>query len=349
MSLKRVLVSSIVIFLISYGQLYHSYKNKNPNFGNNDYFKYREMVTNPLDFTVTEAPFIYRQFTTLVSRVILDAGIFYPTEINYKCEVAEQKVFFAILSSNYIGLFLCFLTMIYYLNMEIKRLDIKELLFPIFLVMTSFGYTVNGLSVQTEGWTYFFNTLLFILFLKRQYYLFCLFAFLSILNKELSSIYMSIFLFSLITHRYLQSKKLDITTLKYLSVTLFSFFVYFAIRKFIIPVAGAYEHQLELSRMVDNLWSFRLGMSYILQGVLSLGALLIFFFFLIINKKLDHIYKNEKIFSLLLVVFGLYLIGILTGIGENVGRILSSLTPVMVLIALPYLSFKNEENLFARL
>jgi len=91
-----LLLRFLVFILVSYGLLYFSYKYFSPNYGQSDFFHYYKMVLHPLDFTVTESPFIYRQFSTVITSLIVKSGIYYNTEISYVQEGIKQNVFFGV-------------------------------------------------------------------------------------------------------------------------------------------------------------------------------------------------------------------------------------------------------------
>ena len=50
-------------------------------------------------------------------------------------------------------------------------------------------------------------------------------------------------------------------------------------------------------------------------------------------------------FSLIMSIFILVIVGLMSGIGNNIGRIVSSMTPIIVLISLKYIDLKYEKNL----
>ena len=97
MNLKNLSLYFLILLFVTYGQFYHQYKFSDPNLGNNDYFNYKEMITTPLNIDATGSPFVYRQFTTLISKVIYDLGIFYDSKIVFTSNNDEQRIYFSIL------------------------------------------------------------------------------------------------------------------------------------------------------------------------------------------------------------------------------------------------------------
>src|SRR5579863_9142962 len=65
-----------VLSLASYGLLYFSYKWYAPTDGDFVY-EYYKMYVRPVDFSIADAPFIYRQFSAALSNMIYSSGIYY--------------------------------------------------------------------------------------------------------------------------------------------------------------------------------------------------------------------------------------------------------------------------------
>ena len=118
--------------LITSSQFYYSYKFSDPNYGNSDFFQYAGMVEDPFDSESAESPFIYRQFTTLIANFIYSNGIFYDTEISFKTDIETQNIFFALLTSNYLGILFCFFTLIYYVKKYLNEKSIILYFFQFF-------------------------------------------------------------------------------------------------------------------------------------------------------------------------------------------------------------------------
>ena len=85
--------------------------------------------------------------------------------------------------------------------------------------------------------------------------------------------------------------------------------------------------------------------SLIRQGILSITSLIILLFFILINNRYYDLIKDKMTFSLIMSIFILFIVGLMSGIGNNIGRIISSMTPIIVLISLKYIDSKYEKNL----
>ena len=75
------LVRLALLFAVSYGLLYFSYKYYVPWSGGHDFTSYYKMYLSPFDFTAAPAPFIYRQLSAIVTHLVYAAGIYYPNAI----------------------------------------------------------------------------------------------------------------------------------------------------------------------------------------------------------------------------------------------------------------------------
>jgi hypothetical protein len=344
MNFRNLSLYFIILSFVTYGQFYHQYKFSDPNLGNNDYFNYKEMIIKPLSIDATGSPFVYRQFTTLVSKVIYDLGIFYDSKIVFTSNNDEKRVYFSILLSNFIGIFLCLFSLIFFLTKYYHLKSVEIIFFPILLITSSFGYIFSGLSVLTEGWTYFFNLLIFLFFIHGRYLPFLIISIISILNKEISVIYITMFIFFNIIHDLFFAKKINISRIKYISTSLLSFLLYTFIRKIVLPTSG-HEGQLEPTSWIENLTNFSLNTSFIFQGILSVGVFGILILLSIYSHKIRDFYNDKYLFGITFTIFSLYILGLMTGIGNNIGRIVSSISPIISFLIVIKLIQKNEKTL----
>jgi hypothetical protein len=100
------LIRLVLLFAVSYGMLYFSYKYYLPQSGGNDFFQYYEMYRSPLDFSVARSPFVYRQVSAIATHLIYVTSIYYPNAIWFHdvgydqhlffCSIAHQLHFFGI-------------------------------------------------------------------------------------------------------------------------------------------------------------------------------------------------------------------------------------------------------------
>ena len=133
----------------------------------------------------------------------------------------------------------------------------------------------------------------------------------------------------------------------YLIASAFSFLFYFFIRE-IFQISGN-EHQVNLDLIIVNLLPNIQGIfskEFFLQSILSqnlvITAFLVFFATIIFNK--DYLIIFLPFFMTALMLFLLSLVG---GIGNNTGRILSLVSPMLIItitmfIRENYFKFKNS-------
>jgi hypothetical protein len=115
-------------------------------------------------------------------------------------------------------------------------------------------------------------------------------------------------------------------------------------RKKILPTPG-YEGHLEPKSWIENLSNISLNFSFLFQGIFSVGVFGILIVLLIYSKRIRDFYNNKYLFGITLTIFSLYILGLMTGIGNNIGRILSSITPIISFLIIIKLVLKNEKTL----
>ena len=111
-----------------------------------------------------------------------------------------------------------------------------------------------------------------------------------------------------------------------------------------LPSPG-HEQQLNPISWIENLSNFSLNPSFIFQGFLSVGVFGILILIVFYSKRIKDFYNDKYLFGITLTIFGLYIVGIMSGIGNNVGRIVSSITPVISFLIVVKLILKNEQTL----
>jgi hypothetical protein len=61
--------------ILLYGYVYTAYKYGNPLLGRNDFFRYEGMIGHPFDFSAAPAPFVLRQFPTIIASLFYRLGL----------------------------------------------------------------------------------------------------------------------------------------------------------------------------------------------------------------------------------------------------------------------------------
>jgi hypothetical protein len=314
--------------------LYFSYKYYSPDYGASDFYAYYKMVLHPLDFSVAPSPLIYRQFSTLITSLIFKMGIFYNMEISYVNEAINQRVFFAFILSNYIALALTALTIMKIIDIEIGKETILSPLFGGVLVFLSFGTLVYVLTGLVEGWTWFFIAFAFYAFKKQNIYLFAVILIVAIFQKEVVSIIFGVISFIFFVLDYLKDRKVNKTYLKFFAISFASFVLYLLLRKVFLPISG-YENQLNLQSLIETFLNYSIFTSNkLFTTIFSQNLFFIYILFFVLVFK----YRKEEFKTFLALLSAwtlLYMIGMATDLGTNIGRILLVLSPLFAV----YISF----------
>ncbi len=331
----------IFFFLISYGMLYFSYKYYSPDFGASDFYAYYKMVLNPLDLDVAPSPLIYRQFSTLISFLIWKMDIFYNMKIAYVHEGINQKVFFAFILSNYLSLLLTAFIVSKIVDLEIGKVTILAPIVGGILCYLSFGTSVYVLTGLVEGWTWFFIALAFYAFKKDNLYLFIFVMILAIFQKEVISIIFGVI--SAVFFLFKYNDRFNKRYLKYFIISLLSFIIYILMRKVFIPVEG-FENQLSGSLLVETFLNYSIFTSNkLFTTIFSQNLLFIYMMFTLIAIYY-RLVKIDILLALLSIWTLLYMIGMATDLGTNIGRILLVLSPLFSIYIAYYLYLFDNIN-----
>lgn len=331
-----------ILFLVSYGILYFSYKYYTPEQGGNDFFEYYQMYLNPLDFSQARAPFIYRQVSAVLTHLVYAAGIHYPNEIAFNNSNYSQQLFFSALFSNYIALLL---TAIFVGLTIYKTKKSRSFLAPIFggmLCFLAFMVQQTVITGLTEGWSWFLVILCFFGYQMKNFSIVAFALILSLFQRETIPVAFGVIASIDWLIRPDPSKQKQFFYLKVLICSLLVSVGYIILRKVLIPIEG-HNYQLSLSNSIANLLDcFPPSKQLIMQGALSqniyfvfLGAVLTI---LVLRYQsspkqfwkgyLVSTLKATGFFQLTCALIVLDIIGLAAGIGNNIGRIGSVLTPI---------------------
>jgi hypothetical protein len=337
MKLKKYTKNFLWIISFSIALFYHNYKHKVVEIGNGDYGAYLNIAKTPFDPLVTDEPFNMRQLTPMMARLVVESGLYYPTIVLHTNKVEEQRYFFAFMLVNYIGLILMLMLLMEMYDYYFPELRYFERIASIGLITGSMGFLFSGLSMMTEGWTYFFNLLLFYLFLRKKYLIYLLIGILSIFQRETSLIFAVGLFGMLFLVEYYCNK--DWSALKslwlWIGISIVILAIYLILKKlFFSNPLGGNQEQISLNAMVSRLLEFRFTGEWINQIIFTQW---IFIGLLFLNFA---IIRRRTLFTLLQIAYSLsvlflIIIGIITGIGPNIGRILSSTTPIWVFLFFP--------------
>jgi hypothetical protein len=161
-------------FIAIFGYLYYCYKFGSPNLGNNDFYRYQEMVRHPFDLTATPAPFVLRQVPTFVAYLFYKLGIFYDTRTNLDVilpdlpdAIETKKIFFALILSNALAVALSFAVALSYIRRKTLNNDILISFSYLGIMLSYFYLPFSFIAPLSSGWGWLVSTILAIAMLER--------------------------------------------------------------------------------------------------------------------------------------------------------------------------------------
>jgi hypothetical protein len=257
------------IFL--YGYVYSAYKHGNPLFGQNDFFRYKEMVGSPFDFSATTAPFVLRQIPAVVASAFYNLGFHYDTKAVVDLiglDDDTKRRFFGLVLSNGLAVCLSFAVLAGYLRIKLSRDSLADL-FALFGIFAAWFYFPSGvIAPLTVGWGWLVSALFAIAFLEKNMALTCVATLIGMFSRETTLIFALTMFSSLLLFDGQRDRRVVSSVLVLIAGCL----AYLILRKL---YAAGYEHQIEPGSIVRNLMAFDLSRDFIFQSVLSQGLMLV--------------------------------------------------------------------------
>jgi len=319
-----------LIILLTYGFLYSGYKLWTPeSTGGNDFYEYYKMFLDPLNNSAA-APFVYRQFSAWIVYFIDLTNLNYDTLISFNNPLISQSTFLAAIISSYIALVLTSLIITYSIDIVFGKTFTFVPIVAGLIVFFSFNTIPHNISGIFEAWSWFFYALIFFLYLKKSKFIF-LFLLLSITQRELIPVVFGVMSFISISFEIKKNnfnlfKSFDF---KILIISMFSFLIYILVRTQFFPIPGN-ENQLLLTSILLNLTNFRPNLSFLIPVFFSQNILFLYLISFGLKRwNKDNFKQLSKVLSVYLV---LAVMGIGTGIGDNLGRILSQFNPILIIM-----------------
>jgi hypothetical protein len=175
-----------------YGYIYTAYKYGNPLFGRNDFFKYKEIVGDPFDYSATTAPFVLRQIPGIVASIFYKLGVHYDTKTVTDLigmDADTKRRFLALILSNALAVCLSFTILAGYLRRKLTRTGILDAfaLFGIFAAW--FYFPTVAIAPVTVGWGWFASSLFVIAFVERSFTLTCLACLVALFSRETTLVF----------------------------------------------------------------------------------------------------------------------------------------------------------------
>jgi hypothetical protein len=323
---RRALYGAIFA-LASYGQLYVAYKDFEPATRGVDFFRYRLMYEHPLDFTVTQAPFVYRQISAVLTYLVYKMGVFFDTPIAFQTDSETQRLLFAALVVNYTSLLLAALVATALVDRLTER-DVPEFsLLAGFLCLLSFYAPVDVITGLTDGVAWLLIASLFYLYLVENRWLLAILFAVAVLQREtVFVIFGSIALFRLAVHPPSRGYNWFV-----LLAAAAGAMAYLVMRKLLFPAAG-HRVQLDFAAWPMNFLTFRWTGDVAREGILAQNVVFICLGTAAVLRLLGR--RLSPWLPVACVAFlALWLLGMATLIGNSLGRITAELTPLIAALS----------------
>src|SRR5262249_54926698 len=147
-----------------------------------DFYEYYPMYQRPLDFGAAGSPFIYRQVSALLTHAIYAAGLYYPHDIAFADPQIDQRMFFAALLTNYLGLVLA--AALAGSVAERETGSVTSSLIAGFLCLLSFHSQTAVIAGMTDGVSWAFVAALYLFYGQRRRVPFAALIALAIFQRE---------------------------------------------------------------------------------------------------------------------------------------------------------------------
>lgn len=322
--LRKFLFRFLLLVVASYGALYFSYKWYAP--GHFDFQTYyAPMYQRPLDFHAANPSHVFRQGTALLTYLLRAAGAYYPAKIAYAHPGIGQRLFFAALLANYLGLILA--STLAGSIVERNGTHGTAPLLAGLLCIASFATQSFVLTGATAGLTWAFMALIYLLMLSRSRWCLGLALLLSIFQRELIVVVFAVLsLFQLLT------KPRDRASARFvLVVSLLCFGLYVGVRQ--LAPEPDLSHQFSFAHLVANLQDVPTGVTLVFQSLLSQNVPIL----CLITGAVLWLDK-KPVPGNLAVLFATFAVLIVLAVAEgegagDVGRIGAMLTPLFAAAA----------------
>jgi hypothetical protein len=329
-TIGSLILSCLFCGLFTYGLFYNAYKFHTLEHGGWDEYHYLKMAADPFNMDVAPAPNVFRQFGTTIAYLISKAGIYHETNINFRHPEIDQRVFFAMLASNYLALLLTMVTIGRSLSIRVTHASFTLTALGGMLFIASWGPVNFGLTASAEAWTCFFIAVCFHACLTRNRLLFGAMILLSITQKEIVSIAFTVFLCCMawqaegvLRRRYLQM----------LLMSAGAFLIYYFVTNHLVEVS-VFRDQLVPEKMPERWRAFTFSKDMLLQTILLNSIFWTYLATLGLARARGIAVPADRkeTIALLATLGAIYVIGMLTGIGANTGRITLVLSPVWAVL-----------------
>jgi hypothetical protein len=322
--LRPTIARVCLLFMASYGLLYFSYRNSLPWDGTGDLLHYYPMYLSPLDLRATEAPFVLRQISAVLTHLVFRAHIYMGETIRFVDPEYDQRVFFAALLTNWVCLVLAGAVAGAIAEQILGRKNQLVALVAGFLCLLSFHCQYVVISGITEGPNWLLIALGFLAYLRQAKLPLAAVLVAAIFQRETILIaFCVIAAFDLVRRERDRGFRLAV-----LGVAATCFGVYLGFRR---AIPGR-EYQMNLAELVDNLAHPHIDRGLIFQGLLTQNIALIAIVAGVAAAGRTAA-KVRWLPMMLVTLAVLDLVGVAAAIGNNIGRVGGILTPIFAGLA----------------
>lgn len=306
--------------IASYGTLYFSYKwyaAHDPDF----LLHYARNDLSPLNFAHNSTPHILRQGSAIVTWLIYHLGLYYPDSIAFSAASVDQRLFFAALVGNYIGLLIA-ATFAGSIASKQDHGGSAAAVLAGLLCIGSFAAQSFVITGNTEGVTWAMVAALFYLAARESRVLFAVVLLASILQREMIAVLFGAFaIFSF----YFEPARRRYWMFV-LASSIFCLAAYVALREIVIP---GDQEQLSPSWIAGNVAAIRMDRTTIFQGLVSQN-LIVLVLVLAALARAQGLRSPPALPQLLLTFVVLVVVSLVEGeMAGDIGRIGAMLTPAL--------------------
>ena len=310
-------------FIALSGYIYYCYKFGNPDLGNNDFYRYKEMVERPFDLNVVPAPFVLRQIPTVVAHLFYVFGIFYDTKTNLDIIIpgadATKRIFFALILSNALAVGVSFAISLRYIREKTLNNNVLICFSYIGIVLSYFYFPSSVIAPLTTGWGWFASAILAIALIEKKLLLVCV-GLIALVTRETVLIFS--LAFSIVA--WASFGRWDRFYLRSAVIIAASCAALIFARTYLVH---GYEHQIDLQAVVTNILSFRPSREFVFQVVIPQALI---FVLLVSLAKSHSSYALALFLSMIAVTIAAIGIGV-TAIGRDIGETLPFYAIILLL------------------
>jgi hypothetical protein len=313
----------LLAFIAIFGYLYYSYKFGTPVLGNNDFYRYQEMVKYPFDLNAAPAPFVLRQVPTFFAYLFYKFGIFYDTRTNFDLVfpdlIETKKIFFAMILSNALAVAVSFVVALTYIRRKTFNNDIL-ISFLYFGIMLSYFYLpFSFIAPLSYGWGWLASVIIVIALLERMLLSVLLGCLLALVTRE--TILIFVLAFSIFAWASFGSMNRFYMWTALIAAALSA--VLLLARTHIVH---GYEYEMNLQNFIVNITSFRPTREFIFSFAIPQTLIIV----LLISLSATHI-RYGLVLGLSLITVMIVSIG--TGVSMT-GRVIGETLPCYAIIFL---------------